>query len=585
MKWTGNSRIQSERGIALVVVILVTLVVAAVAGGAALVSSNTTLIGRHADRLGLLEAAADAGLEEARARINGDKTLYPDTGFAVLELNAQVTDARGNVIPNLRRSTYVGPTGITSGQYGVFGSIVVVVEDAFGNRLVRRGEVVQESFAKYAYFTDIEPSYIAFGGGDQIFGPVHTNDYLKIYPSGATFHGPVVTAKTVQGAQYGVFKQGYTENGPYIAMPQTADLNKLKSQAQAGKTSFTSSTAGDAGEATTRIEFVAIDLNGDGSVNGSNEGFIRVYQSSSAGWVSGSLPSDYSSNRLRNSENCGHYHSGGVFVNAKSHPNSGPDSWVAAVSSSTKRCYLGGSDSLWGGFQPSDGKGAWLQWPGPVSPLLSGRPDAQYLFPISRELNPSFKGVIYVEGKVAVSGVVRGRVTLAATDDIVIVDDLTYATAPGQSACKDGDILGLFSGGDIVVSDNTLNSPVRPTSAANYFTYDDTKDEFINAVVLALNIFTVENYASGATTAEPCESKLWGRGCLYLTGGIIQRTRGAVGTSSGTGYLKRYSYDSCAFSEPPPYFPTTGHFARGRYYEVDPRGFNVAEYFARLTGR
>ncbi len=584
MKRTGSSAIQNERGIALVVVILVTLVVAAVAGGAALVSSNTTLISRHTDRLGLLEAAADAGLEEARARINGDKTLYPDTGFAVLESNAQVTDARGNVIPNLRRYTYVGPTGITSGQYGVFGSIVVVVEDAFGNRVVRRGEVVQESFAKYAYFTNIEGN-IYFGGGDQIFGPVHSNDVIKIHTSGATFHGPVVTAGTIQGRQYGVFKQGYTENGPYIAMPQTADLNKLRIQAQAGNTSFTSSTGGGAGQATMRIEFVAVDLNGDGRVNGSNEGFIRVYQSSNAGWVSGSLPSDYSSNRLRNSENCGHYHSSGVFVNAKSHPISGPDSWVAAVSSSSKRCYLGGSDSLWGGFQASDGKGSWLQWPGPVSPLLSGRPDAQYLFPISRELNPSFKGVIHVDGKVAVSGVVRGRVTLAATSDIIIADDLTYATAPGQVSCRNGDILGLFSGTNIVVADNTLNSPVRPTSAANYFTYDDTKDEFVNAVVLALNVFTVQNYASGATTAERCESRLWGRGCLYLTGGIIQRTRGAVGTTAGTGYLKRYSYDSCAFSEPPPYFPTTGHFARGRYYEVDPRGFNVAEYFARLTGR
>lgn len=575
-------RLDNERGIALIVVLLVTLVVAVVAVSAAVLSTNSTLIGRYSDRLSLLEAAADAGIEEARSRINGNKTLYPDTGYATLEAGAAVTDANGATIPNIKRWTYVGPTGVTTGQYGVFGSVVVVVEDAFGNRVVRRGEVVQESFAKYAYFTDVEPSYIAFGGGDQIFGPVHTNDYLKIYSSGATFHGPVTTAKTVQGAQYGTFDQGYTENAPYVAMPQTADLNKLKIQAQAGGTAFTSTTSGTAGQATTRIEFMALDLDGDGRTTGANEGFIRVYQSSNPQWVVADVPADYSSNRLRNSVNCGHYH-GTTFINAKSHPTTGTDSWVAAVSSSTKRCYLGGADSLFGTFKASDGTGQWLPWPGPVSPLVASRPDAQYLFPITRALNPSFKGVIYVEGKVAVSGVVRGQITLAATGNIVIADDLTYATNPGAGTCAD--VLGLFSGSDIVVADNTLNSPVIPAGGANYFTYDDTKDEFIHAVVLALNIFTVENYASGATTAEKCETKVWGRGCLYLTGGIIQKTRGAVGTTSGTGYLKRYSYDSCAFSSPPPYFPTTGHFARGRYYEVDPAGFNVANYFDLLTAR
>ncbi len=575
-------RLGNERGIALIVVLLVTLVVAVVAVSAAVLSTNSTLIGRYSDRLSLLEAAADAGIEEARSRINGNKTLYPDTGYATLEAGAAVTDANGATIPNIKRWTYVGPTGVTTGQYGVFGSVVVVVEDAFGNRVVRRGEVVQESFAKYAYFTDVEPSNIAFGGGDQIFGPVHTNDYLKIYSSGATFHGPVTTAKTVQGAQYGTFDQGYTERAPYVAMPQTADLNKLRIQAQAGGTAFTSTTSGTAGQATTRIEFVALDLDGDGRTTGANEGFIRVYQSSNPQWVVADVPTDYRSNRLRNSVNCGHYH-GATFINAKSHPTTGTDSWVAAVSSSTKRCYLGGADSLFGTFQANDGTGQWLPWPGPVSPLLAGRPDAQYLFPITRSLNPSFKGVIYVEGKVAVSGVVRGQITLAATGNIVIADDLTHATNPGAGTCAD--VLGLFSGGDIVVADNTLNSPVIPSSGANYFTYDDTKDEFVHAVVLALNIFTVENYASGATTAEKCETKVWGRGCLYLTGGIIQKTRGAVGTTIGTGYLKRYSYDSCAFSSPPPYFPTTGHFARGRYYEVDPSGFNVANYFDLLTAR
>jgi hypothetical protein len=206
--------------------------------------------------------------------------------------------------------------------------------------------------------------------------------------------------------------------------------------------------------------------------------------------------------------------------------------------------------------------------------------EAQYYHPISRAFNPTWKGVIHVDGKVGVSGVLRGRVTLSATNDIIVLDDVTYAGGAGNPACDD--ILGLFSGDDVVLSDNTMLAPQRPIDGWNHRTYDDTKDEFIHAVVLALDIFTVQNYSSGSTNDEACESTTWGRGCLYLTGGIIQRTRGAVGTTGGTGSLKRYSYDTCGASDPPPYFPTTGHFVKGQYFQVDPTGFNISEYFDLL---
>jgi Tfp pilus assembly protein PilX len=582
MSWTH--RIRNERGIALMTVLFVGLVVAVLTSTAVLLTMTSSMVNRNTDRQLVLEAVADAGVEVGRSRVNGNPAVYPASGYTTLEQDASVTDASGATIPNVTRSVYVGPTGITSGQYGVFGSVVSIARDSYGNTVVRRGEVVQESFAKYAYFTDIEPSNISFGGGDQIFGPVHTNDYLKIYSSGATFFGPVTTAKTVQGAQYGTFAQGYTEHARRIEMPQVADLVKLKAQAQAGNTAFVGNNNGASGQATTRIEFVAIDLNGDGQVNGTNEGFIRVYQSSDAGWVTADEPSDYSTNRLRNSLNCGHFH-GDTLVAAKAHPNSGSDSYTNALTGSGRRCLLGGADAFWGGFKATDTKGQWLTWPGGVSGLLAGRPDAQYLFPITRELNPNFKGVIYVDGKVVVSGVLRGRVTVAASNEIIIGDDLTYATDPGAGTCND--IMGLFSGTDVIVADNTINSPQRAVTSSNtYYTFDETRDEFIQGVVLALSNFTVENYDAGATTAEACEAAAWGRGCLYLTGGIIQSTRGAVGTigsTGGTGYVKRYSYDACAFTDPPPYFPTTGVFARGRYFEVDPVGFNVAQYYQMLT--
>ena len=103
-----------------------------------------------------------------------------------------------------------------------------------------------------------------------------------------------------------------------------------------------------------------------------------------------------------------------------------------------------------------DGKGQWLQWNGPVdSRLRAARAaDADYLCPITRPYNPDFKGVIYVEGKVMVSGKIRGRVTVAATDNIIFGDDITYVTDPGAGSCED--IAGYFSGERVVMSNNAI---------------------------------------------------------------------------------------------------------------------------------
>ena len=98
--------------------------------------------------------------------------------------------------------------------------------------------------------------------------------------------------------------------------------------------------------------------------------------------------------------------------------------------------------------------------------------------------------------------------------------------------------------------------------------------------MLALEIFGAERYDEGPDDGEDCSASDAGRGCLALKGGIIQKTRGAVGLTGGEGYIKRYEYNACAASEPPPYFPTTGKFAKNRVYELDPRGFDVATWFS-----
>ncbi len=603
--------LKPRRGIALIVVILVVLAVVAIASGTAYLSLNTSLIAKYHSRLSVLESVADAGLEETRSWLNANAANYPDTLYTTRENGVTVTDAAGTTIAGVHRWIYVGPSGISSGQYGVYGSVVIVVTDANNNRIVRRMEVVQESFAKFAYFTDVEGA-IVFGANDVIYGPVFSNDNIQLQNTapGASFYGLLRTHGTItnraRGNYYGSPAPGYQESQASIPFPQVADLNKLLTQATAGGTNFTSSTAGDQGQASMRIEFVALDLNGDGDSTDVDEGFMKIYNATStanAWWVVGDT-TGFNANGLKQSRNCGHILTAGTgnhaaFKTFRHHyTDTGNSSDQArwAVNNGTNRfCYLGGSDILndWtatpGSFLATDSLGSWRAWTGTVDPRVTAvRPaDAAYLWPISRALNPNFKGVIHVTGKVAVSGKVRGSITLAATGNIIIADNLTYVTNPGGTVpCNSAtrDMLGIFSGADVIMADNLLNAPMPPTSGGTYRTWASRgSDEYVHGVVLALSNFTVQNYDSDPNDVEDCQGSNDARGCLYLTGGIIQNTRGPVGQTDGHGYIKRYQYDACAGLMPPPYFPTTGRFVKGHYYEVEPTNFAIATYWPQLV--
>ena len=138
----------------------------------------------------------------------------------------------------------------------------------------------------------------------------------------------------------------------------------------------------------------------------------------------------------------------------------------------------------------------------------------------------------------------------------MILDDVRYATDPSVTAGACPDVLGVIGGSNITVADNAINDP---QNVGSYRNFDDTKDLYIHGVLMALNTsFGVENYSGGPSSANGCEGSTSGRGCLYLSGGPIQESRGAVGLLSGEGYVKRYSYDRCAVVSPPPYFPRRG---------------------------
>jgi Tfp pilus assembly protein PilX len=601
----STAPLRTERGIALPVVILMTMMVIGLATTALMMTTNGRLMRKANERIRQADLAALSGLEEARSRINGTPSLYPDTGgYTTIENGVTISDASGTAIPGARRWTYVGPAGVSTGQYGVFGAIVT--KTTVGNvTSVRQRAINQETFAKFAYFTNDEGPGICFGSGDQIQGPVHSNDQICINSGGATFTGKLTTAaSSISGQNYGTYSGGYTLSAQAITMPTIAQLTAMASYAQAGGTYFdigvahaasshtadvNGRTAGDAGEARTRVEFVSIDLNADGDSVDADEGFFRVYMGTGSGsedYVSGSTPPDNGSTHgMRYSPNCGDVsgnHSS-QFQAAADH-GSGTHNWAASLSDNAARCYLGGDPALTNGWVASNSKGKWIQFTTtPDSRLVTlNRPDRNFLFPLHRSLNVNFKGVIYVNGKVGVSGVVRGRVSIVSPNSIIVLDDVRQASDPGTGICDD--ILGLITTGNVVLSNDVLTAPQVKNTGGTLKTFDETGSEFIQAVILALGIFTVENYDSGPTSSttgrENCESTNWGRGCLYLTGGVVQETRGAVGLSDGSGYKKRYSYNACAGTNPPPYFPTTGRFEPNRIYEIDPTGFDVAAWYA-----
>jgi hypothetical protein len=650
-----------RRGSALILTLVLTLSLASLATSAIYLGANDQMLALTYDQERNMRYADEAVLAMGKSTLNFDPYAAPDTGFTTVMQNQQLTGADGKPLAGLTASMYIGPTSSNTGQFGRFVSVVAVVKNQTGAQVIRRLELAQESFAKFAYWSNQESNNgnpIYFNNNDQLWGPVWSNDQIRIESGGARFHGTVGTASTISGKGYGTFDLGYSERQKAISLPNNTALSALEGYAGAGHFDFTAPTSSGISGARMRIEFVARPFNGGAGpdanglpINGADDGFFRVYVSNAgSAWLRG----DDSSIE----DNCGAtyvFDNSGTGLGSPSRPAFVPISentkdWfklalagVSGLSSTDRsrltsstastrekytlkrasaRCYLGGDPNLravsyrstsdyatdnynaktYGGsyimtavqhiagdsttFYPATSTnpmGYWLTYTGAVSPQLSALfpTEAPYLFPLYRGLNPGTKGVIYVDGTTGISGTLRGRVTVYATGSVGILRDVKYVSDPSLNNCT-ADMLGVISGHDIMVADNLLQDP--PSVTGSYKNMDDTKDVFIQGVMMALNTaFGVENYDSGPTDANGCEGTDNGRGCLYLTGGIIQQQRGAVGVSNGTGFTKRYSYDKCALYNPPPYFPTTGRYTDNRYYEIDPNGFNVASLYHSLT--
>ncbi len=359
---------------------------------------------------------------------------------------------------------------------------------------------------------------IGFASGDVLDGRVHFNDSPVLNAAGATFENSFETAtpgcKTATAPKYAgclrsgsptpIFGSVATPIPPVYADPLYLDDTSAKFATYPGCHYY----------GATRIKF-----------NASPAGTMTVYSHDSAGRSTGT--------------NCG------TFTAANGYTQTNvpvPTDQVIYVSagSAVHRCLSG---EIGGGL--------------PLG-TYTGSSTTSYTYDLTMLTNDQYCG----QGNIYVEGTVKGRVTLAAENSIVVTGDLLLANGINGT-----DLVGLVAGNSVEVFHPWVDTWVSttkngkttwawrnsPTEVAGWPTrYNDpstgglnpAKGIQIDASIQTLqHSFWVQQYSKGS-----------GAGTLLVEGSIAQRWRGIVGQGSA-GYIKLYKYDSRLKYSSPPYFP------------------------------
>lgn len=669
-----------RRGAALILALLISIAVAAMALGAILVSSGAGLTTRYSAREAAMQAAANGGLEIIRDSVNHGNfdSLLPLSGYTTIATNQAIPDAFGNPLPRTTRSLYVGRTGgrtggaATAGQYGSnFASALSVIRDNRGAVAARRLLMTQESWSKFAVAINEWPGSAMYGCSESINGPFHSNDVLRLQGGcnpKILFAGPATVVGGVSNQSSGNFTAGLKTGATPIAWPTPARISLMQQfaadgDATGGDYDLTSSTTGSHWPGL-RIEFLTIDVNGDGVIQW-DEGYMRVFRAANTSdsvrayltgqrWDTAPTGTTWSQDPNMVSRTCGAqlsmngtvgwftakqvYDSALAYGSASNARDA--SRWALSrgvtgtrrapldnVAPTDVRCYLGGDPALFATTHGTDltpdstltnvaGTHAFGWWQkrrlGAHSSVSGIRSDAEYLIPLGK--NPNYKGVIFVQGDVAISGRLRGRTSVFATGNIVLADDLLYTIPPGTVCDATGDIFGAIATLNVLIADNSVQTPFKINNTI-FGSYDDTpQDEQYNMFFLAAgdgtsgkgNFFstglpgvpgpTPPYYlGSGSINASATAERCGGApaGCIRITGGLAMGkveyyTYYPLGYSQAYGYAEAHGYDKCGAVNPPPYFPTTGRFIESRYYEVDPVWLNdkgISNYFAELRAQ
>jgi hypothetical protein len=162
---------------------------------------------------------------------------------------------------------------------------------------------------------------------------------------------------------------------------------------------------------------------------------------------------------------------------------------------------------------------------------------------------PIYETAMFFVGPLELKGRVLGTVTVGASEDIRLIDNIWYVDS-GSGAQPDSNstnLLGIVSEGSIIVADTWENGRYNSQQGM---------DIFINAGMVALGeSFTFEDQNDVWELYQgPYPDE---RGSIRLWGSVVQKRRGYVHRSNhgGTGYGKDYHYDDRFNITPPPCYP------------------------------
>lgn len=495
MKQHTMRKARNRRGAALITSASLILLIVSL-GSALLVTMLRGMhLARYVEETTLAFNIAESGAERATRWIKDQ--AYPPAGLAVVRpwgTTAQALGAgtyRVDITPDANNLNAILKAYKITSTGTIYGKTEVV------EMVVR-----QQSFGRYAYFTDRETSSVSGGriwffGGDRIRGPAHSNNEggsnFQIDWQGSTaaiFEDMVTSVGTsfdynprapgTEAEYLKIFKdgsRGYRMDVDRIPLPSSS--NQQRDAAWGATTSFP----------TTNGVYVpangGIYVRGDASVVASTDASSRQVFTITRSSVVTTVTIDLAANTR-----------------------------IVKVGTAAATTVAGSGTGV-------------LYTTGDITSLSGTIGDNRM----------SGSTITHRNAYTIATDVVGGK-------NITITNDIMYNSTPNPSL-PITDISNLRPG--------TLGLIGRNITVAA----GTTRTLDIDAIILAGG----ETVADGSFSVADYNTKS-PTGTINLMGGVIQKARGAVGTISGgvlqTGYQKDYYYDPRLADYPPPHFPTTG---------------------------